>query len=39
MKYVGETELFMIDVLTGELKAKEMFDCEENDRHAVSSSL
>ncbi|VDN83893.1 unnamed protein product, partial [Brugia pahangi] len=35
MKYVGETELFTIDSLTGELKAKEMFDCEENDRHAL----
>ncbi|VDO23328.1 unnamed protein product [Brugia timori] len=39
MKYVGETELFTIDSLTGELKAKEMFDCEKNDRHAVSSGL
>ncbi|CAG9533294.1 unnamed protein product [Cercopithifilaria johnstoni] len=35
MKYVAETELFIIDVLTGELKAKEMFDCEKNDRHAL----
>uniref|UniRef100_A0A1I8EXD5 Cadherin domain-containing protein n=1 Tax=Wuchereria bancrofti TaxID=6293 RepID=A0A1I8EXD5_WUCBA len=35
MKYVGETELFTVDALTGELKAKQMFDCEENDRHAL----
>ncbi|VDK80581.1 unnamed protein product, partial [Onchocerca ochengi] len=35
MKYVNETELFMIDTLTGELKAKKMFDCEEHDRHAL----
>uniref|UniRef100_A0A1I7VDM4 Cadherin domain-containing protein n=1 Tax=Loa loa TaxID=7209 RepID=A0A1I7VDM4_LOALO len=34
-KYVGETELFTIDALTGELKAKEMFDCEENDRYGL----
>uniref|UniRef100_A0A915PYH9 Cadherin domain-containing protein n=1 Tax=Setaria digitata TaxID=48799 RepID=A0A915PYH9_9BILA len=35
MKYVSETELFSIDALTGELKAKKMFDCEEHDRHAL----
>ncbi|VBB34173.1 unnamed protein product, partial [Acanthocheilonema viteae] len=35
VKYVAETELFIIDTLTGELKAKEMFDCEENDRYAL----
>uniref|UniRef100_A0A0R3RJR3 Cadherin domain-containing protein n=1 Tax=Elaeophora elaphi TaxID=1147741 RepID=A0A0R3RJR3_9BILA len=35
MKYVAETDLFIIDALTGELKAKVMFDCEESDRHAL----
>lgn len=34
-KYVNETALFKIDTVTGELKAKESFDCEERDRHAV----
>uniref|UniRef100_A0A183EXY1 Cadherin domain-containing protein n=1 Tax=Gongylonema pulchrum TaxID=637853 RepID=A0A183EXY1_9BILA len=34
-KYVNETELFMIEPTTGELKAKVSFDCEEQDRHAV----
>ncbi|KAM3719724.1 Cadherin-23 [Dirofilaria immitis] len=35
VKYVGETELFVIDALTAELKAKKMFDCEKNDRYAL----
>lgn len=39
MEYVVETELFIIDALTGELKAKQMFDCEKSDRHAVSFGL
>lgn len=39
VKYAIETELFIIDALTGELKAKEMFDCEKNDRHGVSFAL
>lgn len=36
MEYVDQTELFAINTVTGEMKARKMFDCEEKDRHAVS---